>query len=178
GGRSTRPELRLRKAEGYEVVEEPAAPLPAEEPRKRRVKEGAAQEPTGRKSIRIYPYGVSKDRLMRAINDLQVSANIAKTPKDADVVLTLKAHEKRQPRTLKDLEDHGLDVAIIRSNTVSQMKTYLMQAFGLQDQRNEEEDALGEVTQAVDRVMSFGKPVELSPQSAHIRRLQHQLIEQ
>jgi len=177
-GRSTRPELRLRKAEGYEVVEEPAAPLPAEEPRKRRVKEGAAQEPTGRKSIRIYPYGVSKDRLMRAINDLQVSANIAKTPKDADVVLSLKAHEKRQPRTLKDLEDHGLEVAIIRSNTVSQMKTYLMQAFGLQDQRNDEEDALSEVTQAVDRVMSFGKPVELSPQSAHIRRLQHQLIEQ
>jgi len=53
-----------------------------------------------------------------------------------------------------------------------------MQAFGLQDQKNEEEDALSEVAEAVDRVMSFGKPVELSPQSAHIRRLQHQLIEQ
>ena len=177
-GRSTRPEMRLRKAEGFEVVEEPVTPLPAGPPRKRPVKEGAAQEPGGRKTIRIYPYGVSKDRLMRAINDLQVSATIAKTPKDADVVLTLKAHEKRQPRTLKDLEDQGLDIAIIRSNTVSQMKAYLMQAFGLQDQKSDEEDALGEVTEAVDRVMSFGKPVELSPQSAHIRRLQHQLIEQ
>jgi len=177
-GRSTRPEMRLRKAEGFEVVEEPVTPLPAGQPRKRPVKEGAAQEPGGRKTIRIYPYGVSKDRLMRAINDLQVSATIAKTPKDADVVLTLKAHEKRQPRTLKDLEDQGLDIAIIRSNTVSQMKAYLMQAFGLQDQKSDEEDALGEVTEAVDRVMSFGKPVELSPQSAHIRRLQHQLIEQ
>src|SRR5919197_242727 len=38
-GRSIRPELRLRKAEGFEVVEEPAAPAPVEEPRKRRVKE-------------------------------------------------------------------------------------------------------------------------------------------
>ena len=115
---------------------------------------------------------------MRAINDLQVSATIAKTPKDADVVLTLKAHEKRQPQTVKDLEDQGLEVSIIRSNTVSQMKSFLMQTFGLQDQQNEEEQALGEVNEAVDRVMSFGKPVELAPQSAHIRRLQHLMIEQ
>jgi stage III sporulation protein SpoIIIAA len=181
-GRSTRPEVRIRKAEGFEVIEEVAAPaavVPIEEPRKRRARERGDGEPAaGRKTVRIYPYGVSKDRLMRAINDLQVSATIAKTPKDADVVLTLKAHEKRQPRTLKDLEDLGLEVAIIRSNTVSQMKAFLMGAFGLQDQKGEEETALTEVAEAVDRVMSYGKPVELAPQSAHIRRLQHQLIEQ
>ena len=35
-----------------------------------------------------------------------------------------------------------------------------------------------EDTEAVDKVMSFGKPVELAPQSAHIRRLQHQLVEE
>jgi len=183
-GRSTRPEVRIRKAEGFEVVEEVVPPVltaaaPADEPRKKRVRERGVEEPAaGRKTVRIYPYGVSKDRLMRAINDLQVSATIAKTPKDADVVLTLKAHEKRQPRTLKDLEDHGLEVAIIRSNTVSQMKSFLMGTFGLQDQKGEEETAMTEVVEAVDRVMSYGKPIELAPQSAHIRRLQHQLIEQ
>jgi len=128
--------------------------------------------------MRIYPYGVSKERLLRAITDLQVSATIAKTPKDADIALTLKAHEKRQPRTVKDLEDLGLEVAIIRSNTVSQMKAFLMQSFGLENQQDEEQEALSEVNEAVDRVMSYGKPVELAPQSAHIRRLQHQLIEQ
>ena len=115
---------------------------------------------------------------MRAINDLQVSATIAKTPKDADVVLTLKAHEKRQPRTVKDLEDQGLEVAIIRSNTVSQMKLFLQQAFGLEDQATEEDRALHEAQEAIDRVMSFGKAVELSPQNPHVRRLQHVLIEQ
>src|SRR5947199_155553 len=175
-GRSTRPEVRLRKADGYEVVEK-AAPAIHEVP-KRRERERPAQEPTGRKTIRIYPYGVSKDRLLRAINDLQVSATIAKTPKDADIALTLKAHEKRQPRTVKDLEDLGLEVAIIRSNTVSQMKAFLMQSFGLENQQDEEEQALSEVNEAVDRVMSYGKPIELAPQAAHIRRLQHLLIEQ
>jgi len=178
-GRSARPEVRMRKEGGFEVLEEPV-PTVVEEPpkRRRREREEPAAVATGGKTLRIYPYGVSKDRLMRAINDLQVSATIAKTPKDADVVLTLKAHEKRQPRTVKDLADQGLEVAIIRSNTVSQMKVFLMGAFGLEDQRNEEESAISEVTEAVDKVMSFGKPVELAPQSAHIRRLQHQLIEQ
>ena len=176
-GRSTRPEVRVRKVDGYEVVEKAVTPAPVEEIPKRRPKEPAV-DGTGRKTVRIYPYGVSKDRLLRAINDLQVSATIAKTPKDADLVLTLKAHEKRQPRTVKDMEDQGLDVAIIRSNTVSQMKAFLMQTFGLQDQKDEEDHAMNEVNEAVDRVMSYGKPVELAPQSAHIRRLQHQLIEQ
>ena len=181
-GRSTRPEIRVRKEGGYDVVEGAAAPTKMEEPPRRRRREREEQPVmetrTDRKTIRIYPYGVSKDRLLRAINDLQVSATIAKTPKDADLVLTLKAHEKRQPRTVKEMEDHGLEVAIIRSNTVSQMKSFLMGAFGLQDQKNEEDSAMNEAVEAVDRVMSYGKPVELSPQSAHIRRLQHLLIEQ
>jgi stage III sporulation protein SpoIIIAA len=179
-GRSTRPEVRMRKDDGYEVVEDAAAVAETAPPKRRARERDREKEPAPveRKTVRIYPYGVSKDRLMRAINDLKVSATIAKTPKDADVALTLKAHEKRQPRTLKDLEDHGLEVAVIRSNTVSQMKAFLMGTFGLEDQKNEEDSAMSEVSEAVDKVMSFGKPVELSPQSAHIRRLQHQLIEE
>jgi len=182
-GKSIRPEIRVRKAEGYEVIEqarrtEELAP-PKRRPREReRERERGERESAAPKTIRIYPYGVSRDRLARAINDLHVAATIARTPKDADVVLTLKAHEKRQPKTLKDLEDEGLQLSIIRSNTVSQMKLYLMQAFGLEDQKGEEDEAMQEVQEAVDRVMSYGKPVELSPQSAHIRRLQHQMIEQ
>jgi stage III sporulation protein SpoIIIAA len=174
-GRSVRPEVRVRRPEGYEVLEEVVA---AAEPQKRRSKEKPAEGVTSRKSVRIYPYGVSKDRLMRAIKDLQVAATIAKTPKDADVVLTLKAHEKRQPRTLRDLEDQGLEISIIRSNTVSQMKSFLVNTFGLETEDNAEEKAISEAQEAVDRVMSFGKPIELSPQSAHIRRIQHQYIEQ
>ena len=182
-GKSIRPEIRVRKAEGYEVIEqarrtEELAP-PKRRPREReRERERGERESAAPKTIRIYPYGVSRDRLARAINDLHVAATIARTPKDADVVLTLKAHEKRQPKTLKDLENEGLQLSIIRSNTVSQMKLYLMQAFGLEDQKGEEDEAMQEVQEAVDRVMSYGKPVELSPQSAHIRRLQHQMIEQ
>lgn len=171
-GRTIRPQVRVRREGGFDVhdAEVPAAAQRQEEPRR-----GEAKRP---KSIRIYPYGVSKDRLTRAINDLQVPASIARTPKEADIVLTLKAQEKRQSGTLKELEEEGLEIAIVRSNTVSQMKSFLQQAFGLEDQNREEDKAMVEAEQAIDRVLSYGKPVELSPQNPHVRRLQHLLIEQ
>src|SRR5204863_7262747 len=93
-----------------------------------------APESAGRKAIRIYPYGISRDRLLRAANDLHVQVTMARTPAGADVVLTLKAQEKRQPGTLRDLEDQGIEIAIVRSNTVSQMKVFLQRAFGIENQ--------------------------------------------
>jgi stage III sporulation protein SpoIIIAA len=173
-GRSVRPELRVRKDGGYEVRE---PEVPATAPKRKREETQPAREGP-RKSMRIYPYGVSKDRLIRAINDLHVPASIARTTKEADLVLTLKTQEKRQPRTLQDLAEEGLEVSVLRSNTVSQMKAFLQQAFGLEDQESAEEEALHEAEQAVDRVMSFGKAVELSPQNSHVRRLQHLVVEQ
>jgi stage III sporulation protein SpoIIIAA len=181
-GKSIGPQVRVRKNGGFDVreVEVPAArPARPAGPRQALpAGERRASDPMARKSVRIYPYGVSKDRLTRAINDLQVPASIARTPKEADVVLTLKAQEKRQSATLKDLEDEGLEISVLRSNTVSQMKSFLQQAFGLEDQTTERDKALLEAEQAIDRVMSFGKPVELAPQNPHVRRLQHLLIEQ
>jgi len=171
-GRSMKPQVRVRRDGGYDV-REPETPIS----RKPREEQPAPAVPV-RRSIRIYPYGVSKDRLTRAINDLQVPASIARTPKEADIVLTLKAQEKRQSGTLKDLEEEGLEIFVLRSNTVSQMKFFLQQKFGLEDQSTEKERALSEAEQAIDRVMSYGKPIELAPQNPHVRRLQHLLIEQ
>src|SRR5262249_9604208 len=139
-GKVVRPEGRVRKGETYEVVEKqerleqgPATKRRGRERERDREREPERAAPSSRgdgsstpKTIRIYPYGVSRDRLARAINDLHVPATIARNPKDADVVLTLKAHEKRQSKTLKELENVGLQVSIIRSNTVSQMKLYLI----------------------------------------------------
>ena len=40
------------------------------------------------------------------------------------------------------------------------------------------ESALQETEDAISRVLSDSRPVELSPQGAYVRRLQHQLAEQ
>jgi stage III sporulation protein SpoIIIAA len=176
-GRTLRPETRVRGKEGYQVVEaETAVAGNGSRSRPHGIDKRAEGEP--RKSIRIYPYGVSRDRLLRAANDLHVNVTLARTPAGADVALTLKAIEKRQPGAVKELEDQGIEVTVIRSNTVSQMKVFLRRALGIEDQTNEEEEAIHEAEQGLDRVMSFGEPVELAPREASVRRLQHLLIEQ
>src|SRR5215471_11102298 len=103
-GRSIRPEVRVRKEKGYEVIEAPETPKEQGRRSRRSEIEKVPGEARPRQSIRIYPYGVSRDRLMRAANDLHVQVTIARTPAGADMVLTLKAHEKREPRVLKDLQ--------------------------------------------------------------------------
>ena len=65
----------------------------------------------------------------------------------------------------RSARSHGTPHRERSFNHAIQMKTFLMGAFGLQDQKHEEDSAMNEVTEAVDKVMSFGKPVELSPQS-------------
>ncbi len=44
--------------------------------------------------VRIFPYGVSRAKIERAIGNLRVPALIARKWDDADVVLTLKALER------------------------------------------------------------------------------------
>ncbi len=180
-GKSIRPEIRIRGPEGYEIVEDDRTSEAAiEEEIQTAGKRGGNSGTRARRTrtLRILPYGVSRDRLLRGIDELKVPATITRTAKDANLVLTLKAHEKRQPRTLRELEERGLEVAVIRSNTLSQIKGYLSEAFGLEPHKNVEEEALREAQEGVDRVMSYGKPVELAPQASEIRRLQHMLVEE
>jgi hypothetical protein len=182
-GRKARPEVRIRGGDGYEVLDERLDRVSAEEefslPLPFANEELRSHERP--RALRIFPFGISRDRLTRAIADLGVPATIARTGRDANLILTLKAHERRQPRTLEELAAGGLEIAVIRSNTVSQMKAYLAGVFGLGGPGatgDTEDEALREAREGVDRVLAFGKPVELPPRNSPIRRRQHLLIEE
>jgi len=177
-GRTLQAEVRLRDASGgYAVVDE--QPVPAETREAQRVPSLASTNHDGRpRSLRIFPYGVSRDKLIRAINELGVPATIARTPREANQALTLKGHEKRPSRTLVEFENRGVDIAVIRSNTISQIRAWLEVAFGLEKQTDVEEEALREARLGVHQVLSDGKPVELAPQVPSVRRLQHLLVEE
>src|SRR6516162_6902277 len=113
--------------------------------------------------MRIYPYAVSRNRLERAIRELRVPADVANTLSDADVLITLKSQEKRQPKRLREAGTRGLPMHVIKSNTLSQIEAVLRGIFGVED--------------AISEVMASAQPVELSPQNSYIRRLQHQLVQ-
>ncbi len=170
-GSMPRPELRTRTPEGEVRIsssEVEAAPAPSAD--------GAAKS-APHKIVRIYPYAVSRNRLERAIQELRVPAGIADTLSDADVLLTLKSQEKRQPKRLREAGTRGLPTHVIKSNTLSQIEGVLRGIFGVTDRLSGEEIALREVEEAISEVMAAAQPVELSPQNSYVRRLQHQLVQ-
>ncbi len=142
--------------------------------RERVAVDGPAEAPA--RAVRVFPYGVSRSRLDKAIRDLKVPAVIAKNLQEADIVIALKAHYRREPGRIRDAIEHNKPTFVVRSNTQVQIESVLRQMVG-QDQDSEEATALREAEEAIERVMESGEPEELMPQNAYIRRLQHQLIE-
>jgi hypothetical protein len=129
------------------------------------------------KTVRIFPYAVSKAKLERALRKFRVSAYIVEDLDDADMVVTLKAQERRQPRRLRDAHARGIPFYVVRSNTITQMENFLGTVFGVDDPAAGDEAALREVEEGIDEALEQGHPVELSPQNNHLRRLQHQVVE-
>jgi hypothetical protein len=120
---------------------------------------------------------VSKAKLERALRKFRVSAYLVDDLDDADMVVTLKSQERRQPRRLRDAHARGIPFYIVRSNTIVQMENFLRGVFGAGDTLASDEEALREVEEAINAAMEQGRPVELAPQNNHLRRLQHQIIE-
>ena len=140
---------------------------------------GATRPAPGRASriLRVFPYAVSRARLDRAIRKFGVPAYVVDDLGQADVILTTKAQERRQPRKLRDAQAHGVPLHLVKSNTVTQMESFLRSAFHLGELRGDETAALEEAEDAVGEVLDRLQPVELTPRGPYLRRLQHQVAE-
>ncbi|HLX06571.1 MAG TPA: R3H domain-containing nucleic acid-binding protein [Thermoanaerobaculia bacterium] len=141
---------------------------------------GVFQRRHPRKLVRIHPYAVSKAKLERAIRKFRAPALIVEDLDGADLVLTLKAQERRQPRRLREAQARGIPVAIVKSNTIVQIENTLRAALDLgqpADIGAADEAAVEEAEAAIDEVLDLGEPVELAPRNPYLRRLQHQTVE-
>ena len=101
--------------------------------------------------------------------------------RDADVVMTLKNYYRKSPGPVRDAEEAGKPVFILKSNTTAQIQQSLEALYGLETAdppRDLEDLVLRETQDAIGKVLATEQPVELPPQNAYIRRLQHQLAEQ
>jgi stage III sporulation protein SpoIIIAA len=179
-GAAPRPESRVRTSGGEVEISapQPAATVSSWAPEGPFVpKPPENRERQGRKILRIYPYAVSRNRLDRAVREMHVPAYIVDSPGDADIVLTIKAQERRQPPRLREATTRGVPLHVLRSNTVTQIQEFLRAYFEIDDGTDEQEVALAEVEQAIADVLDSANAVELEPQNSYIRRLQHQLVQ-
>jgi len=178
-GVATPPEIRVRNADGtVEVIE------PKEREREYAFSSHAAAAVTERprlgystRQMRIFPYGVSRNKMERAMQDLGVRAEIVKHADQADAILTLKAHYRRDPGKFEDAGAQRIPVFVVRSNTYHQLAGVLRDVFRM-GSADPEGAALREAQAAIERVLATSEPMDLKPQVSYLRRLQHELAGQ
>jgi hypothetical protein len=159
-------------------------PLDAQKEERRRdqIRMGAAamsiaSHASSQKPLRVYPFGVSRNRLEESIKDLRVPATIVREMNDADIVMTLKNYYRKSAQTLRHAEADGVPVFVLKSNTQVQIQAALANVFDVTPPADPLTTAMEETEEAITDVMETARSRDLSPQSAHIRKIQHQMAE-
>jgi stage III sporulation protein SpoIIIAA len=191
---ASRKTLEPESAEDVSGDQETGAPRPAAMPAVTALARGRG---TRAKPLRIFPYGVSRNRLEQTIVRLDMPAIITRDPNEADIVMTLKNSYRQKPQPVRDAELRGMPVYVLRSNTMTQMENVLLSLFPPAQSAGPDGDspgapasaaedrersdtvltALTEAESAISSIMSGGPATALSPQAPPVRRMQHELAE-
>jgi len=148
------------------------------------------------RTLRLYPFGVNRDRLAESARQLRVPVIVTNNEREADAVITLKNYYRRQPDQLQQAEQARKLIIILKNNTITQMQHALARIFDIPDSPAASVDseldsangndklafddptkqALLETEDAIHQVLNKGlTTAELPPANAYIRRLQHQM---
>ena len=128
--------------------------------------------------VRVYPYGVARDRLMQAAKRVGVPALIVKEAGEAEVLVTLRSYYRDRQQAVMQAEQRGMPIFVLRANTVSQMEQFLSDLFNLSEivPDDSELDLVKNQTQAaIAAVLNGERWVDLPPGPAAARRVQHEL---
>lgn len=132
------------------------------------------------KAIRIYPYGVARNRLQQAAKRFGVPAVIVRDVDEADALVTLRAYYRDRQATIMDAEARGMPIYVLKANTVAQVEQFMGDIFNLPSEgaaaRSGELDHVREQTQAaIAAVLNGERWVDLPPGPSLVRRLQHEM---
>ncbi len=196
-GLPPRPEIRVRTGSGEMEIVQKEQTAEIEEPgfNKRfpalaRSEASAQPKPTPTKGtpppskedvpplIKIFPYGIARTRLERAIREKRVPAFVTNDVSQADAVMAIRSTVQASPKKLRDIAGKPLNTVVVKSNTFSQIAGALEEIVRqATDGPDFESKALQEAQAGIETVKQSGKPFELSPAPATIRKMQHQMAE-
>jgi hypothetical protein len=135
--------------------------------------------------LRIYPFGVSRERLEQSARQLRVPVEISGEPDQADAVIALKTLYRRQPERLRSAASERKPIYVLRANSISQMQQALTRIFDLRESESGLSAgtlehptlrAMQEAEEAAHGLINRGTgEVALAPQNAYVRRIQHQI---
>jgi hypothetical protein len=132
-----------------------------------------------KKTLNVFAFGVARNRLRQAANHLSVSIDLTDNLGDADVLVTLKSHFRRQRKLILDAENRRIPIYVLRANTTTQMESFLAEAFNLESRQADPfEEAISETENAIQIIRSGKSNINLKPVGNAIRRYQHQMARQ
>jgi stage III sporulation protein SpoIIIAA len=168
-GQPTKTEIRWLDESGEVKVEKPASML----------KKAKEKKLAGGDKHRLYIFGVNRSRLEQTAKEMNLRLDIVENLKEASLFVTSKNYYRRKPQAVRDAEALNLPIYVLKSNTPPQVKQMLHNIYVMvsPDKRGSFKAALEEAEAAVAQVKSGGEAVDLSPQSAYIRRVQHLIAE-
>ncbi len=135
--------------------------------------------------LRIYPYGISRQKLAEAIARQDLPVVLTRNLETARVILTQRGHAKKDSKLEHLAERHQLPIHIVEASTVSAITGTLRRLLGMDEKHfdaegssSDEMAALEEARLAVEQVViPLSQPVDLLPRSAQVRKMQHQLVD-
>ncbi len=129
-------------------------------------------------SVRVYPFGVARDRLIQSAKRMGVPALFVKDAGEADVLVTLRSYYRDRQQAVMQAEQRGVPIFVLRANTVSQMEQFLSDLFNLSEvvpAAGEMDDVKLQAQAAIAAVLNGERWVDLPPGPSTVRRLQHEL---
>ena len=130
--------------------------------------------------IAVYVYGIDRGRLERATRRLHVPLRVVDEMKEAQALVTLKAHYRRRRAPISNAESMGIPIYVLRSNTQHQIEKLLVEVFGLSNKelgfRERPNGSKDEAKAAIDMIRKGAKHIDLKPQASSVRRRQHELV--
>ncbi|GAP09237.1 uncharacterized protein conserved in bacteria [Bellilinea caldifistulae] len=136
-----------------------------------------AQPSAPLQTIRIYPYGVARNRLAQAAKRLGVPALVVQNLDEADVLMTLRTYYRSRQQPVVEAEERRMPIYVLRANTINQMEQSLGELYNLSmDSNSAEWEIIAAQTQvAIQNVLNGQRFVDLPPAPASIRRMQHEM---
>jgi stage III sporulation protein SpoIIIAA len=138
---------------------------------------GSKDKKTARqtKAIKLYLFGVNKARILQVSREMHIVLDIVDNLRGAAMLVTSKNYYRRRPQKIRDAENEHIPVYVLRGNTPQQIRQFVgtLQATREDEKPRDFQSALLEAEEAVEQVNERSQAIELSPQGAYIRRLQH-----
>ena len=135
---------------------------------------------------KLYLYAVSRTIVEKLIERLNLNVEIIRNVEDADIVIAHKNFAKGGAKILSTAKEYRVQIFYVKTNSMAQIQKVLKDALDIQPgdvesltgYSDEAEKALDEAKSAIKKVLDGALMIELAPQPSHIRKLQHELVEQ